>query len=267
MSGLIGALIAGGVKGTAESRVDSLNRQEEFNMKQQLLNAEVEKQLMLKKAGYAIEDKREQDKKDRIKSITSSVSDDKENAGGYESDADKSKRERDLTQKRADKLADEGEYDAAGVYYKRADAYDKTELSKAQLEAKQKQIEGQITNAQERLRLQGESVRLQGEANIAKAEAAAARASNGANKKTQDESDYDSYVQEMKNQGKEPLPKYRFNNWQKAKNKEKDNAETVAVKTDEFGNKETTVTRKGKPSKSPAAKVGRYVAGKGIVYD
>lgn len=65
MAGLLGSMLAGATKGYAQSRLNSIAQQEEFDMKRALLEAQTEKELMLKKAGYEMEAKQEQDKMDR----------------------------------------------------------------------------------------------------------------------------------------------------------------------------------------------------------
>lgn len=58
MAGLLGSMVAGGVKGYADSRVSTLEKQEDFNLKKMLMDAEVEKTMMLKKLGYELDDER-----------------------------------------------------------------------------------------------------------------------------------------------------------------------------------------------------------------
>jgi hypothetical protein len=243
MAGLLGSMVAGAAKSVADGRLKDIEQKEKFDYQNALLNAQAEKELMLKKAGIEMEDARDQGKKDKVAAIAGSVKDPMEGKGGYESEEDASKRNRGLLQQRADKLADAGEYDAAKAYYSRADAYDKTELSKAQLEAKLTQIEGTIANGQERLRLQGE-------ANTAKAEAAAAKASKGSDyKPTDSDKGYQSYVQQMKEQGKKPMARYQFENWLESKQASFKQGETESVTTKTIDNQtgaETSVTTKGR---------------------
>jgi hypothetical protein len=54
--GMLGALVAGAAGGYADARGEQLKREEDFNYKQALMNAQVEKELMLKKAGYELDD-------------------------------------------------------------------------------------------------------------------------------------------------------------------------------------------------------------------
>jgi hypothetical protein len=62
MAGLLGFMAAGATKGFAQSRLNSIAQQEEFDMRRALLEAQTEKELMLKKAGYEMEAKQDSDK-------------------------------------------------------------------------------------------------------------------------------------------------------------------------------------------------------------
>lgn len=58
MSGLIGSMLAGGVKGYADGKVKQIEQQEQFDLKMALMDAEMEKNVMLKKMGFEMEDQR-----------------------------------------------------------------------------------------------------------------------------------------------------------------------------------------------------------------
>jgi len=58
MAGLLGYMAAGAAKGYTDSRVSTLEKQEDFNLKKMLMDAEVEKTMMLKKLGYELDDER-----------------------------------------------------------------------------------------------------------------------------------------------------------------------------------------------------------------
>lgn len=66
MSGLLASMIAGGAKGVADTRLKDIEQQEEFDMRQRLMDAEVEKQLRLKEAGYQMEQQHAQAERDRV---------------------------------------------------------------------------------------------------------------------------------------------------------------------------------------------------------
>ncbi len=182
MAGLLGSLVAGGVKGYADNRANDLRREEAFNLQMALQDAASEKQLKLKQAGIEMEEKQLQARKDKVSSIANSVTDPMEGKGGYESEEDSANRKRGLLSSKADALADAGELDAAKVYYGRADVMDKSEMTKAQLELKQEQILGTIKNAQERNRIYEELGDAKNATQLAKMEAAAAKANAGGGK-------------------------------------------------------------------------------------
>jgi hypothetical protein len=67
MAGLLGSMIAGGVKSFADGRVKDIEEKEEFDLKNALLEAQMDKELRLKDAGYKMEDDREQATMDKRK--------------------------------------------------------------------------------------------------------------------------------------------------------------------------------------------------------
>lgn len=292
MANMLGMMAAGAAKGYTQQRVSEIDAQNKFNMQQELMNAQAEKELMLKKAGYKLEDEREQAKKDRIKSIADGVKQTGEVAG--ESQEEKAKRQRGLLQSKADALSDAGEFDAAESYYKRVDANNKNDISLAQLDMKKQQLEGMIANWEEKNKNAQETNRIREElgdaknatqlaliqAKIESINAATERkraAGEREYKPTEGDKTYQSYVDEMKSSGKKPLARYQFENWMDSKKagfKSDSNFEDVStktIKTDKRGNpiEEQTIKRKQpiKQKEQAAKKIGRYVVGKGIVYD
>jgi uncharacterized protein YfbU (UPF0304 family) len=176
MAGLLGSMIAGAAGGYAKQRIDTLNKEEDFDFRQALQASEAEYNMQLKRAGIELENENEQAKFDKrvagVKAADASVADPMEGKGGYEAPEDEEKRKLSTLEKRAAARADAGYTTEADVLYKRIDASNKNANQLSQIEARRMQIEGTLTNAQEKLRLQGE-------ANTAKAEAAAAKASGG----------------------------------------------------------------------------------------
>lgn len=176
MAGLLGSMIAGAAGGYAKQRIDTINKEEDFNFKQALQASEAEYNMQLKRAGIQIENENEEAKFNKrvagVKAADASVVDEMEGKGGYESPEDAAKRTRSTQLKRAEARANAGYTTEADSIYKRIDADNKNENQIAQIENRAKQVEGMITNGQERLRLQGL-------ANIAQAEAKAAKASGG----------------------------------------------------------------------------------------
>lgn len=58
MAGLLGSVLAGGVKSVADGKIKDIERQEEFDLQNKLLEARIDKEMRLKEAGYEMEDKR-----------------------------------------------------------------------------------------------------------------------------------------------------------------------------------------------------------------
>lgn len=73
MSGLLGFMAAGAAKGYADGRGRELAQEKEFNLKTALLDAQMDKELRLKEAGYAMEDKRANAEIERNKAYMADV--------------------------------------------------------------------------------------------------------------------------------------------------------------------------------------------------
>ena len=58
MAGLLGSMLAGATKSVAQGRIKDIERQEQFDMQKALMDAQIDKQLRLKEAGYAMDDAR-----------------------------------------------------------------------------------------------------------------------------------------------------------------------------------------------------------------
>jgi hypothetical protein len=67
MAGLLGSLIAGGVKSVADGRIKEIDQKQEFDLKNALLDAQIDKEMRLKEAGYKMEDERAQATMDKRK--------------------------------------------------------------------------------------------------------------------------------------------------------------------------------------------------------
>ncbi len=258
--GLLGNVIAGGVKKVADGRVADIEQQEEFNMKQALLDAQIDKELRLKEAGYQMDKQHAENEAKEVKAITDTVVDPMAGKGGYEDESSKVKREYDLVQQKIDKLTEAGKYDAAKALQTKLDKIDAKNNKEAALELKQLIADNNIKNQQGLLSLKEQALEQQGkiaeaknETQLAKIEAANARSSN--HKKSIDELEYESYVEQMKKQGKKPLSLYQFNNWKESKRKQGD-SDTITTKTetmDDDGNV-TTTSRVSKASNKPKPK-------------
>lgn len=250
MAGLLGMMAAGAAKGYSQGRGQELQQQKEFDLKTALMDAQMDKELRLREAGYEMDDKREQARKDKVAGIANSVVDPMDDKGGYEPEEAKEKRERGLLKLKADKLADAGEFDAAKVYYGRSDAADKTEMSMAQLELKEQQILATIENQKERNRIQEELGDAKNATQLAKLEAAVAKSNSGGNHKpTDSDNDYASYVGQMKSAGKKPMARYQFNNWMESKKAGLKSDLNIQTVTEEpaLDNLDKPIIKDGKP--------------------
>lgn len=73
MSGLLGFMAAGAAKGYSEGRGQELEKKQDFDLKLALMDAQIEKELLLKEAGYKIDDKRAAAEMDRNKAYMTDV--------------------------------------------------------------------------------------------------------------------------------------------------------------------------------------------------
>jgi hypothetical protein len=67
-SGLLNSMIAGGAKSVADGRLKQIEQKEEFDLKTALLDAQIDKEMRLKEAGFKMEDERAQATMDKRKS-------------------------------------------------------------------------------------------------------------------------------------------------------------------------------------------------------
>ena len=73
MAGLLGFMAAGAAKGYSEGRGRDLAQKQEFDLKTALLDAQMDKELRLKEAGFAMEDKRAAAEMERNKAYMADV--------------------------------------------------------------------------------------------------------------------------------------------------------------------------------------------------
>lgn len=72
MAGLLGSMLAGGVKGYADGRANDIRKQEDFNLKMELQNAAMEKELKLKQAGIDMQTTADIAKENRVRETNAS---------------------------------------------------------------------------------------------------------------------------------------------------------------------------------------------------
>lgn len=73
MAGLLGFMAAGAAKGYSEARGKELLQEQEYDLKAALLDAQLEKELRLKEAGFKLDDKRKEQEMERNKKYMADV--------------------------------------------------------------------------------------------------------------------------------------------------------------------------------------------------
>lgn len=254
MSGLLGVMAAGAAKGFAEGRTNEIKQQQEFNLKRALLDAQTEKEMLMQERGIKLKEDAEQRYRDKVTGVVNSVEDPTAGKGGYEDEETKQKREVDLNIQRANKLRESGYFDEAKSYDSIVDQYNKGEISRIKMQNELEKINKNFEVQKER------------NENIMKV----AEAKSG-NSKTEAQTKRESFIEAY---GDNPeyvknkkLTSKGFDKLNKIEEKEAfDEVSDRTFETDKDGNviKERTV--KSKVPKS-AMKIGRYVPGKGVVFD
>lgn len=263
MSGLLGFMAAGAAKGFAEGRTNEIKQQQEFDLKRALLDAQTEKEMMMQERGIKLKEDAEQRSRDKITSIVNSVEDPMAGKGGYEPEEDKQKREISMAAQRADKLRAAGYINEANSYETIVDRYNKGEISKAKLENEINKINNEFALKTKDLELKEQK----NQTTLAQIEASKAKSGN----KTESQSKVELFKEAYKDN-----PEFVKNGKLTAKgydklNKidEKEAFDEVSDKTlelDNFGNVKRERTVKSRVPKQ-AMKIGRYVPGKGVVFD
>jgi hypothetical protein len=249
MVGILGAAVAGGAAGYANQRIDTLGKQEDFNMKMALMDAESDRQLRLKEQGIELEEKAAGRERERVGGLLKSAEDPNADKGGYETPEMKVKAKRDTLERQIKVLKENGDLDAAKGIQSELTALDNSDLKLQQLDAKLTQIANSYAVGQERLKLEGEKVKLQGEVSAAKITAASAKADAEAvrrNKPTVDETRITQFLKAygddptyVKSDGT-PTPK----GFDKIYGKEAMVTETSGTVTDEYGETKTINNKK-----------------------
>jgi hypothetical protein len=284
MAGLLGAVLAGGAKGYADQRIKSIEQQEAFDMKQALLDAEMEKQLRLKEAGIKMEEEADQRRRgDIAKTIEEAdAADPNAGKGGYETDEMKAESERKRLERRRDSLGAKGYLEESDRYDQQLARRDASDAKQAGLVLREQQLKQQQEIAAMKNANDVERTKIYGEKTVAQIEAANARlattAANAELKRAQGKKltaeeikaakfieAYGSNPEYVKDGKLQPA------GYDKLYGKEIDDRETLTskVQKDDEGNviSQEEVTTK-KQSSKPGAKtqpVKKYVPGKGFV--
>lgn len=268
MSGLLGFMAAGAAQGFAKGRTNEIQQQQEFNLKQALLDAQTEKEMLMQERGIKLKEDAEQRYRDKVTGVVNSVEDPTAGKGGYESEETKQKRDVDLNIQRANKLRESGYFDEAKSYDSIVDQYNKGEISKIKMQNEIDKINNKFENDKASLENKREQIRLQGEAIVAKAEAAKAK---GGSSKTEAQTKREAFMEAFGDN-----PEYVKNGKLTAKGYDKlnkidekeafDEVTEKTTETDKFGNPVKERSVKSKVPKTDV-KIGRYVPGKGVVFD
>lgn len=257
MAGILGAVIAGGVRGYTGQKIRDIERQEEFNMQNALLDARAEKELRMKEAGIKLENEQKQAERDKVSGIINSVKLEGDGKGGYETDVMKASNTRKRLEMQSEALVKAGYLDEAKALDSKLAQLDKSDIAAAQLEAKLKQIENQFSLGQDKLKMQGEVNAAKVAAEGARAEAAVTRANRG-HAPSESKVSFDLWKQEN------PGGTYtKYMEWKSKLGKSDDSEEISFTEEDDgFGNKSTkTTTKKKVPAnqqKPATAKIGRW---------
>lgn len=266
MSGLLGFMAAGAAQGFAEGRTNEIKQQQEFDLKRALLDAQTEKEMLMQERGIKLKEDAEQRYRDKITSIVNSVEDPMAGKGGYEPEEDKQKREISMAAQRADKLRAAGYINEANSYETIVDRYNKGEISKANLENEINKINNEFALKTKDLELKEQK----NQTALAKIEAANNK--KDTYKPTDSDKAYDSYVQQMKSENKKPLSRYQFENWMESKKASFKNGKDSdigkeTIKTTDVNNAGNTIRERTVTKPLSKDKIGRYVPGKGVVFD
>lgn len=255
MSGLLGFMAAGAAKGYADGKTREIQQQRDFDLKQALLDAQTEKQMLLQERGIKMQEDSEQRKRDKVTGIIGSVQDPTAGKGGYEPPEAAEKRTVEMARQKANALRESGYIEEAKSFDSVVDQYNKGELSRAKLENEITKINNALTLGREKLESQGAINEAKNATQLAKIEAAAAKGGQ----KTDADKAYDSYVEQVKSQGEKPMARYQFNNWMKKKeNQFKDEGAVEKTKRYNADGTETEVTKRIKPGSKPEPKVFTY---------
>lgn len=275
--GLLGAMVAGGAKGYADQRIKSIEQQEAFDMKRELLAAEEKKALRLQQSGIKLKEEADERERQKVGLILKDTKDPNADKGGYETDEMKVKAKRAELERGVEALRKAGRLDDAKSLTADLAAMDKSELNLAKQEAALRKIENEFTYKSNLLDLKGKQVELQGEANAARMDAASARLSASKDKRSEKREMYDAYVERIKRKGgpdgkggtsKIPLG---FDEWDEkreeraaARKADKGSTQIEFIDGEEASRKETfprTSTPKAKAADKP---VRKYIPGKGF---
>lgn len=265
MSGLLGFMAAGAAQGYAQERTKEIAMQQDFDLKTALLEAQTEKEMMLQERGIKLKEDAEQRGRDKVTGLISTVKDPMEGKGGYEPPEAAEKRTVEMARQKADKLREAGYFEEAKSFDSVVDQYNKGELNQAKLENEITKINNALTLGREKLESQGDINEAKKATALAKLEAANNKKTDAQSKREQFIEAYGDNPEYVTKSGK--LTAKGFDKLNKLDEKEAfDEVTETIVEKDKYDNPIKERRVKTNVPKS-GAKVGRYVPGKGIVYD
>lgn len=252
--GLLGYAAAGALKGAADTGLDLIKMNREFDLKKQLIQADGDMRARLEQNGIQAKQRASDEERGKVKGIIDSVKDPNEGKGGYETDEMKAASNRSRLEGQSKALREAGYLDEADKIDGQLGRMDKSAAQAAGLDIKRQQVDNAFEQGKEKLRLQGEANDAKAATAQAKIEAANARAeSAGKGKETDTDKEYNAYVSDVKangrpdNAGKKsyiPMSRDKWAVWNRNQDAgRRQKAGTRSVKSiDDEGNEITTTT-------------------------
>lgn len=274
MAGLLGSIVAGAAKGYADQQIKNNAAQQEFNLKQALLQAEEEMRQRLDEAGLKVRQRMAEEDRAKVKGILDSQQDPNADKGGWESPEMKAKSARALKERQRDALRNNARFDEAKAIDDELSREDTLAAKEAMLNSKEKFNTLKYELDKRELESDMKLKEAQGQATIAKAEAAAAKGSKDSPLKEE----YKSYAEDVRTNGRKtasggmsklPMAYDKWVQWRldtDAKRKQKADTTRREVEYGPDGKEVLSIkeTTTGKPS-AKTEKVKTYVPGKGYV--
>jgi hypothetical protein len=281
MSGLLGSMIAGGAGKAAEGRVKQIERQEQFNLENALLDARMDKEVRLKQMGYEMDDKRAADQNakraeyfndvEETSTTPASTMQKYTDANGVEqtvkSGGEEIKTSRPATMADATERAiKSGDLESAEGLLKMTPKSEKSfesvklddgsvmSFDKSTGAGKIIQKGGGVTDVPKNeidlaWRMAEGDPKKAAEI-LVQQKARVSAAGRAPDKLNIDEQEYNSYVKQKRDKGEKPMSLYQFNNWKAKERKGSEQLDTVTESTTKYDDEGNEV-KKSRTSKVP----------------
>lgn len=263
--GILGTALAGAVKGGADVAVDLYKQQNGFQLDKALREADYDMRARLEAAGIRVKQAAADEERGKVAKVIAEADAADPNAGkgGYETPEMKAKAEREGLERRRQKLTDAGYLDEADRIDGQLVRRDKSEAAGMLADYKNKQLDANIDRWNRDRQTREEIADANTKARVAQIEAAGARS---ANKLSDDEKEYQAYVNRVKTQGaKDAAGRISYNPWsfdkwmdlkrdKEVARKAKADTSREEVETDADGNvlsRKKITTSKAPPSGKP----------------